>query len=151
MKALYADVKHVTDAIEKLNGAVDLSGEDGRITVYPSGPVMRGITLTEARKRNLIKTLDQSVCSVKTDGVRWTMVFHQKITDGTFELRPVESGEQATRIEEIAPMLKPVVQSIEDEFNVISWDFCEVSAASIGSNGHFVDFEFRYVITSTEL
>lgn len=145
----YADVNHVAEAVDKLMDEVALT-QEGSVCVYESDCVMRGITPEEARERNLMDAGDP-VCNFTYDGTRLKLGFHESKTEGTFKLRPAGRGaiapKQASRPEQIAPALEPVIREIELNFDVISWDFTEVSAASIATGGYFSDFEFEYVVT----
>jgi hypothetical protein len=121
------------------------------VRVFDTDVVMRGITLDEAKERNLLRSLDEELCSFNYDGTRLTLRFHQNRVEGTFELSPASptaiGAEQATDPAELAPDIAPVLDVLETEVDVISYDFTEVSAASIASGGHFTDFEFEYVVT----
>lgn len=152
---LYADENHVIEAVKKVQG-LDVSHDNRAcIDVYDSEAVMRGITREEAKERNLYGHFGESLCSVQTDGTRWTLKFHETHVEEAFTLRPAGpnaiDAKQAPNPDEIAPELKTVVETMEAAFDVFSWDFTEVSAASIAKPGHFTDFEFEYVMTSTQL
>lgn len=152
---LYADKNHLVPAIEQLRENVSIGDDRQTISVFDSEAVMAGITLEEARERNLDGHFGKSLCNLRYDGTRFELKFHEKVVENTFALSPAGpdaiAAEQATSPELLAPDLKPVIEAIESEYDVISWDFIEVSAASMATGGHFTDFEFTYVISSTEL
>lgn len=152
MNHLYADVSYVTTAMEKAIENTTLDGENTHIDVYDSDAAMRGITPEERKDRNLHgDTLGTMVGGLQYDGTRWTLSFHEKIVEGKFTLTPAGpsaiAAKQAPNPDELAPKLSRLVSEVESEYDVISWDFTEVSAASIANGGHFTDFEFEYVIT----
>lgn len=151
MNTLYADITSLATAIEIVSEETTLEGEDARVDVYNCEPKMRGIPLEEVRERNLIGHIGESVCTLGYDGTRWTLKFHQSKLDRTFKLIPAPLDEvdaqQAHPPDILSNALTPVVEKIEEEYDVISWDFTEVSAASMASAGHFTDFEFEYVIS----
>lgn len=150
-QSLYADTTNVAQALDKADDDASL---DGPVTVRvcDTDVVMRGITLDEARDRNIVDHLGPELCSFKYDGTRLTLRFHENRVDGTFELAPAGpkaiAADQATDPAELAPDISPVLDALENEVDVaISYDFAEVASASIATGGHFTDFEFEYVVT----
>lgn len=152
--SLYADVEHVVEALERAR-------EDGefddpvRVSVYASDAVMRGITLDEVQDRNLDGYLGEHLCTFEYDGTRLALSFHQSVIDGSFRLAPADVGalppvEQATGPKALSSDVAHVLRAIEDEWDITCYDFTEVSAGSMASGGHFTDFEFEYVVTTTD-
>lgn len=148
---LYADTNRVAEALEKAVEATDVGDEPTRVSVMDCDVVMRGIDIEEARERNLLHTFDEQVCSFKYDGTRMTLSFHENQVEETFTLNPAGTNaiapEQATDPSRLAPSVGEVLETLEDSFDVVSYDFTEVSAASIANGGYFTSFEFEYVIT----
>ena len=153
--SFYADVNHVGMAVKRRMEEVEVSDDrTASISVFDGDVVMRGIDRDEARDRNLFGNMGECLCSVKYDGIRLKLQFHENVVEKSFTLRPAGpraiAPQQADNPHYIAPRLEPVVKNLVDELGEISWDFTEVSAASIANGGHFTDFEFEYVITVME-
>lgn len=151
--SLYADKNHVVEALEQMQ---DRTYEDPEVNlaVYDTEAVLRGVTYDEVRERNVDRILDDHLCTITYDGTRLKLSFHQKILEEPFTLQPANRGaiaaEQAPSPAELAPSLAPVLDDIEDEYDIITYDFIELGAGSMANGGHFTDFEFDYVITTTE-
>lgn len=157
-RVLHADVNHVGTAVSRIVDQIDfMDDEDATILVYDSEAVMRGIPLNEVGKRNLSGHLGDSVCQFTYDGTTLSLGIHQNTVEGTFELRPrgpddmVGTDNQATPPRALAPAVRPALDSLEEHIDVVTYDFAEVSAASISSLGHLTDFEFEYEVTSTDV
>jgi len=148
----HADKNHVAEGIEKLINR-SFEDNDAELTVYDGDPVMKGITLEEKRERNLTGYEGESICGFHYDGTRLTVRIHESKIERTFTLDPAGPDgidvNQASDIKLIAPKVADLLDQLEEEYDIISYDFTEVSAASISGGGHFCDFEFEYVVTST--
>lgn len=149
---LFADENHVVEGIEKLTDR-SFTDDDGCLTVYNGDPVMRGITLEEKQDRDLTGHCGESICEFRYDGTELTINIHESVVEGEFVLNPAGprgiGAEQATKIRSLAPKLTKVLDSMEEEYDIVCYDFSEVSAGSIAHGGHFTDFEFEYSVTST--
>jgi len=147
----YADVEYIEKAINRVREETTFDGPDANISVFETHVVMPGIDHETFKDRNLENVVERSLCNLRYDGVRWTLQFHENTVQEDFWLRPAGlhgiDAKQAPDPDKFAPHLKPVVEAIEEAFDVVSWDFMEVSAASMASGGHFTDFEWKYVIT----
>lgn len=95
-----------------------------------------------------------TICSLKYDGAKLKLVFHQKELDGEFTLDPEPSGalppvDQTPDLREIAPRVGRVADELRSAFDVASIDFAKVDAASIAGGGHPTDFEFEYEVVAS--
>lgn len=149
-----ADGEGIESVIETLR-STSFEDDDVSVSVMDGNVVMRCIDLDEVRDRNLTGYMGDEVCSLKYDGTRLTVSFHESQVDGTFSLTPTGSSgfnaNQASDIKALAPLVGDVLDMLERYVDVVAYDFTEVSAASIASGGHFCDFEFEYVVTTSDL
>lgn len=148
-QSLYADATNVAQALDTADNRASIN-QPVTVRVFDTDVVMRGITLDEAKDRNLLRSLDAELCSFKYDGTRLTLRVHESRVDGTFELTPAGpdaiAADQATDPIALAPAIGPVLDALETEANIVSYDFSGVSAASIANGGHLTDFEFEYIV-----
>jgi hypothetical protein len=152
MTTLYADVNHVEQAFDKIKKDDSISYENTvTIDVFVSKYVMRGIERDVLRKRNISGNPGTHVCSFKYDGVELTLSVHQKFIEGEFTLNPASTdaidAQQASSPREVCPTIDVVLDVLENEHDVFSYDFTEVSAGSIATGGHFTGFVFKWVAT----
>lgn len=148
---LYADTTHVIEALEQARDDAEYD-DPAKVGVYASEAVMRGITREEVEERNLGGNLGNHLCTFEYDGTRLTLTFHENVVDGSFRLNPagceaLPPVEQATSPKALSSKVASVLREVESEWDVVSYDFTEVSAASMATGGHFTDFEFEYVVT----
>lgn len=151
----YVDVQHVGTVLREHVESVDFQDDQVvSLGIHDTDVVMRGITVEELNDRNLDGVVDLSLCSIKYDGVKAKLHFHQDVVEEPFILDPAPKGaidaQQTPRVEEFAPRLEPVIEAVESEFDVISWDFAKVNGGSIAHGGHITDFEFTFEIVSSE-
>jgi hypothetical protein len=155
MTLRYASTNRVVESIRQIAGEVDVGDDSVSLSVYDCDATLCNTTLDEVRDRNLTEYLGDELCGFEYDGTRLTLYFHENQVEGTFELTPAGvdaiAPQQATGPSALAPSLKSVLLEVSDELDVISYDFVEVSAASMASSGHFTDFEFEYVVTTTKV
>lgn len=152
---LYADTANVVEALKEADVQASF---DSAVTVrvHDCEAVLRGETADDVEDRNLFGHLGEEVCSFEYDGAELTLRFHESQVEGELRLSPAGTGaagpaNQATGPKSLAPVVGEVLRSVEREWDVVSYDFVEVSAASMATGGHFTDFEFEYVVTSTQI
>lgn len=152
MSLRYTSTNRVVESIRQIADEVSYDDDSVSLSVYDTDATLCNATLEDVRERNLEDYLGDELCSFEYDGSRLSLHFHESQTDGTFELTPAGpmaiDPQQATGPSALAPSLKSVLLEVSDELDVISYDFVEVSAASMASGGHFTDFEFEYVVTT---
>lgn len=153
----YADANHVADGIETITDAVDFTDDTTAIlSVVDTDAVLRGVDDDTLRERNLRDHLGDVLCTFEYDGSRLTLGFHESVVDGEFRLAPaghdaVGAVDQATHPATLASDLTPVLESLETEIDVVSYDVTDVRAGSMAHGGHFTDFEFEYVVTTLDV
>lgn len=151
MVRLHADTTHAQEGIERLYDIAKNEQKNVRLAVYDCEAVMRGIDLDEVRDRNLEEYIGDPVCELKYDDLRLNVILHQSTLEEPFTLDPAPHDavtvDQADSPESVAPAVDPVIDALRRKFNVISFDFVEVSAGSIANGGFFTDFEFTWVAT----
>lgn len=155
MTLRYTSTNRVVESIRQIADEVSYDDDSVSLSVYDTDATLCNATLEDVRERNLMDYLGDELCIFEYDGSRLSLHFHESQTEGTFELTPAGVNaidpQQATGPSAIAPDLRGVLMDVYDELDVISYDFIEVSAASMASSGHFTDFEFEYVVTTTEV
>lgn len=97
--------------------------------------------------RNLFGRYDQ-LCTLKLEGSRLELAFHENIVDGEFCLSPAGphaiDPEQATQPTDLSEALASVLPAVEEAFDIHKWDFSKVNGASIAHGGHITDYEFTF-------
>lgn len=155
MSVKYTDIDHVAESVEQIVENTRFKDDSVRLSVYDVDAVMVALSPETVDERNLRHLMDTEICSFKYDGTELTVRFHENQMIGTFELNPAGAGaigaNQTNDIKRLAPKVGTVLTMLEREFDVISYDFTEVSAGSVASGGHFTDFEFEFVVTSTDI
>jgi hypothetical protein len=155
MTLRYTSTNRVVESIKQICEEVDIGDDSVSLSVYDTDATLCNATLEDVRERNLVEYLGDELCSFTYDCGRLTLHFHENQVEGTFELTPAGvdaiDPQQATGPSALAPSLKSVLLEVSDELDVISYDFVEVSAASMATGGHFTDFEFEYVVTTTKV
>jgi hypothetical protein len=155
MTLRYTSANRVVESIRQIADEVGLSHDPVKLSVYDCDATFTNATLSELRDRNLTEHTGTELCSFEYDGSRLSLSFHENQVEGTFELTPAGvdaiDPQQATNPADLAPVLEDVLFELSHELDVISYDFVEVSAASMSTGGHFTDFEFEYVVTATDV
>lgn len=97
--------------------------------------------------RNLFGRYDQ-LFTLKLDGSRLELAFHENLVDSEFCLSPAGphaiDPEQATQPTDLSETLADLLPAVEEEFDIHKWDFSKVNGASIAHGGHITDYEFAF-------
>ena len=150
MKERYTDTYNI---VESLRYASE-DAEEGRMSVVDADQC-RVVNETKEglESRNLFDYVDH-LFTIKwennrlNNSIKLELHFHQLLVDEEFTLNPAGKTsmhtEQATQPTDLSSTLDDVLSPMEDEMDIDTWDFCEVSGASIALGGHITDFEFKY-------
>jgi hypothetical protein len=155
MSLRYTSTNRVVESIKEIAEAVDVGDDEVKLSVYDCDATFCNASLDGLRDRNLTDYIGREVCSFTYDGTRLTLSFHERHVDGTFELTPAGPDavdpRQASNPAELAPALEDMLFELSHELDAIAYDFVELSAGSMANGGHFTDFEFTYVVTTTKV
>jgi len=149
MNEINCDINHVEDAIK----AAREQENPGRIHVWNSVCVMRGISWEEMKDRNCHHNAE-SVCYIEEQvNHQFSFKFHQnQIDDFTdFCFRPpgvdeIDAGEYHTPVKDLGDNLERAVNQLENIYSDLIWDLAKINGASYAQGGHITDFEFEFEI-----
>ena len=103
---LNTDLYHV---VESLENAME-EHEEGRLKIWDTECIMKGIPREEMEKRNIPRDIDNLVAEIEWDSTPiGKLHFHQSEVDHILELRPAPKGaihpKQASEPKELGPRL----------------------------------------------
>jgi len=138
------DILHVVEALE--NGRK--MAEEGRLDVWDSDCIMKGISTAEMESRNIPRRVDDSICTIQWDRTSiGAMKFHQSEMTSPLELNPANphaiDPKQASEPKELGERIGIVQKQLDYAYDAI-WDLTEVNAASIARGGFPTDYELEY-------